>query len=321
LPRTCSIASSTSSAAILRVLPLRGRSVSSPVMLGIAGLAHRARVSTGGERWVTITSMRNVFSACRTVRPGVTLVRAELDDFAFPVHSHDHVVVGLATAGEHTSRYGLRRYDVWKGDVLLVNAGEVHDGRPSGARGRGHSMLEISVGAFSELSTSAGAMPRTEFQRAVNRQPALTSALSAWLEALLADEPEREREVAAEFFGLALAGNVRDVSSSRVEDELARRAKARLLGESPQADAIGDLARDLGASRFQLIRAYKRAFGLTPEDFRRQLRIERARSLLSGRQGLAAIAASAGFADQSHMTREFRRLVGVTPGRYRRALR
>ena len=57
---------------------------------------------------VTIASMRNVFSACRTVRPGVTLVRAELDDFAFPVHSHDHLVVGLATAGAHTSRYGLR---------------------------------------------------------------------------------------------------------------------------------------------------------------------------------------------------------------------
>jgi AraC-like ligand binding domain len=36
------------------------------------------------------------------------------------------VVVGLATAGEHTSRYGLRRYDIGLGDVLLVNAGEVH---------------------------------------------------------------------------------------------------------------------------------------------------------------------------------------------------
>ena len=44
----------------------------------------------------TIAGMRNVFCACRTVRPGVTLVRAELDDFAIPVHSHDHVVVGLS---------------------------------------------------------------------------------------------------------------------------------------------------------------------------------------------------------------------------------
>jgi AraC-like DNA-binding protein len=114
---------------------------------------------------------------------------------------------------------------------------------------------------------------------------------------------------------------VRVVASSRVDDELARRAKARMLGESPRADAIGDLARDMGASRFQLIRAYKRAFGLTPEDFRRQLRIERARRLLSGRERLADIAATAGFSDQSHMTREFRRLVGVTPGGYRRALR
>ena len=265
--------------------------------------------------------MRNVFSACRTVRPGVTLVRAQLDDFAFPVHSHDHVVVGLATAGEHTSRYGLRRYDIGLGDVLLVNAGEVHDGRPSGGRGRGHSMLEISIGAFSELGANAGALRCPEFQRPVNRQPALTSALSAWLEALLGDEPEREREVAAEFFGLALVDSVGVVVSSRVESDLARRAKARMLDDDPAGDAIGELAADMGASRFQLIRAYKRAFGLTPEDFRRQLRIERARKLLSGREGLANVAAAAGFSDQSHMTREFRRLLGVTPGGYRRALR
>ncbi len=89
----------------------------------------------------------------------------------------------------------------------------------------------------------------------------------------------------------------------------------------PSAVVEGATDPQLGVSRYQLFRAFKRAYGLTPEDFRRQLRVERARALLARSETLAAIAADAGFADQSHMTREFYRLLGLTPGAYRRAVR
>ena len=262
---------------------------------------------------------RNVFSAQRTLLRGVLLVEADLEDFAFPVHSHEHVVVGLVTGGVHTSRYGLRRYDIEKGDVLLVNPGEVHDGRPSGGRGRSHRMLEVEVDVHSRICADVGCAERTEFQRPVNRDPALRQALSAWLTSLLGDELDGEREASAEFFGLVLAGG--GAPGPRIDNDLAKRARARMTDERPHADSIGDLAAEIGASRYQLIRAFKRAFGLTPEEFRRQLRVERARTMLRGRTGLAAIAVAAGFSDQSHMTREFRRLLGVTPGALRRAFR
>jgi len=72
----------------------------------------------------------------RILRPGITRVEAHLQRFAFPPHSHDHICVGLVWHGAFTSRYGLHRYTVERGDVLLVDAGEVHDGRPEGVRGR-----------------------------------------------------------------------------------------------------------------------------------------------------------------------------------------
>ena len=56
--------------------------------------------------------------------------------------------------------------------------------------------------------------------------------------------------------------------------------------------------------------------GLTPHAFQTNLRIARARALLSAGQPPAAVAATCGFADQAHLTRTFKRAVGVTPGRF-----
>lgn len=70
-----------------------------------------------------------------------------------------------------------------------------------------------------------------------------------------------------------------------------------------------------------MLRAFSRATGLTPYAYLLQRRLERARALLGGSQPLAEIALACGFADQSHLTRLFTRLYGVSPGRYARTRR
>lgn len=87
------------------------------------------------------------------------------------------------------------------------------------------------------------------------------------------------------------------------------------LGERIPLEA---LARAVGLSRYHFARRFRQSFGTTPHEFVLRQRIERARTLLE-RTGtpLLEVAATCGFADQSHLTREFRKRVGVTPGRYR----
>ncbi|MGY1641249.1 helix-turn-helix domain-containing protein [Geodermatophilus sp. SYSU D00703] len=87
------------------------------------------------------------------------------------------------------------------------------------------------------------------------------------------------------------------------------------LGETLSLD---DLAAVAGLSRFHFARKFRTTFGTTPHAFVLQQRVERARTLLE-RTGdlLPDIAASCGFADQPHLTREFKKRIGVTPGRYR----
>lgn len=260
------------------------------------------------------------FSAHRTLRPGVARVEARLLDFAYPLHSHDHVVIGLVRGGALSSRYGQPRYTVSAGQVLTVNPGQVHDGRSAGARGRRTSMLEIDVAAYRDLCREALGRPWLEFTAPVSQPPMLARALARWLLSLGGDDPGAEREAATAFLGLLPAAGEAP-GPALVEGELAARVRRRLREGPPGGDGVGGIAAELGVSRFRLLRAFKRAYGLTPEDFRRQLRVERARARMLRPGGLADVACAAGFADQSHMTREFHRLLGLTPAAYRRALR
>jgi AraC-like DNA-binding protein len=79
------------------------------------------------------------------------------------------------------------------------------------------------------------------------------------------------------------------------------------------------LAQKSGLSRFQALRLFRRHYGITPYAYQLHFRIAHARRCLRGGANPAEVAANFGFADQSHFTRHFKRLVGVTPGQYARS--
>nr|WP_272942491.1 helix-turn-helix transcriptional regulator [Novosphingobium sp. Rr 2-17] len=84
---------------------------------------------------------------------------------------------------------------------------------------------------------------------------------------------------------------------------------------------MADLAGESGLSRFQVVRGFKRAFGLAPHAYLLQCRINLTRRLIASGLPLAEAAIASGFADQSHMTRLFARNFGVSPGAFGRATR
>lgn len=85
--------------------------------------------------------------------------------------------------------------------------------------------------------------------------------------------------------------------------------------------SLDDLAFLADTNRFSLIRMFRRAYSVTPHAFQIRLRIEHACRLLRGGVPVHEIAPIVGFSDQSHLTRHFARVVGLTPGRYARAAR
>jgi AraC-like DNA-binding protein len=85
--------------------------------------------------------------------------------------------------------------------------------------------------------------------------------------------------------------------------------------------SLDDLAFLAGTNRFSLIRMFRRAYNVTPHAFQIRLRIERACRLLRAGIPVHEIAPIVGFSDQSHLTRHFARVVGLTPARYARTVR
>jgi AraC family transcriptional regulator len=82
------------------------------------------------------------------------------------------------------------------------------------------------------------------------------------------------------------------------------------------------LAAETGYSRLHFLRMFRASTGQTPHRYLLQLRLMRAKDLLQQRRrtSLIDIAATCGFSSQSHMSRVFRQLLGITPSEYRNNL-
>jgi AraC-like DNA-binding protein len=92
----------------------------------------------------------------------------------------------------------------------------------------------------------------------------------------------------------------------------------RLLVETGGAIPVSGLADELGWSRRHLTEQFRRAYGIGPKELARILRFERAqRHLRSDRRPtLAVVAAECGYADQSHLNRDWQQFTGVSPSRW-----
>jgi AraC-like DNA-binding protein len=197
--------------------------------------------------------------------------------------------------------------------VTLLPPGVAHDGRSATPGGFRKRVLYLDDAAF----------PAGLVGRAVDRPAVVDDVLHGAVDRLhrVLDHPGDELSASS---GLAL-----------VTDRLA----AHLGGEGPDGGAVrdprtagalrdlldahlveglrlDDAAATLHVTPTHLVKAFSAEFGLQPHRYLVGRRVEAARRLLLAGLPAARVAAEAGFHDQAHLTRHFRRLLGVTPGRY-----
>ncbi|MFM0221016.1 AraC family transcriptional regulator [Paraburkholderia dipogonis] len=248
---------------------------------------------------------------------------------AFPRHSHDRFGVGVIVSGGHRSASGRGLVEARANDAIMVNPGEVHDGSPLDERGRAWRMLyfepSMLVTAASELTGAA--TRELELTQPVAHDP-LLKRLFERLFNVAVEAPSVPDDLAREEALLELLGHLVRVHATRPTrswstDALGpiARAKARIDDDPSSPLTLANLAADAGMSRFQLLRGFAHEMGLPPHAYRMQRRVVLARQWIAQGATLADAAAAAGFADQSHMTRAFVRLLGVTPANYAAALR
>ena len=257
----------------------------------------------------------SAFRVLKCKMPGVHAVAAH-SSHSFPRHTHDQFGIGLIRSGAQKSMSGRGMVEAGAGMVITVNPGEVHDGLPIGEAGRSWTMLYFDPAALQDAVDGLDRADRAfEFHHPVVDSNVLAQRFASLYRAMtdVAESP-----LAAEEAGLLLVDWLVPSSSGGAAERLSPIARARdRINDAPaEAVALSELADICGISRFQFLRSFARATGMTPHAYMIQRRIGLARRLILRGLPLADVAAESGFFDQSHMNRHFVRVLGITPGAY-----
>ena len=234
-------------------------------------------------------------------------------------HSHPAYAFGVTEQGAQAFRCRGERRVSTAGMVMALNPDDPHDGHAAAEGGYHYRMLYVSADAIDDVLTDAAqrrvGMPL--FEQPVCTDDGLASAIRQLSFALR----DGDRLVYAEcLMRLVLAITTRATRRSartRASGGRMAAARARLLSD-PEV-GLDELATTARTSRYGLYRGFRQAFGMSPGQYRRQLRLERARQLIAKGGQLADVAVTVGFTDQAHLTRWFVRHYGITPGSYRAA--
>ena len=255
------------------------------------------------------------------------LLRARYTRQRFAPHAHDEYVFGMVETGAARTAFRGRDDVHDTGSVIMFAPGEVHTGAPAGDHGWSYRMLyptESLVRFIAREATGRDLAPSFDTSFAVD--PLLAERVRATHAVLESDADRLRKECAL----LETVGEliIRHASTRGAGDRSAggprstaalRRVRELLEAEYARTVTIRELADEAGLSTFHLIRVFRASFGLPPYKYLEHVRIRQARRLIRNGLPLTHVVHATGFSDQSHLTRYFKRIVGVTPGRYARA--
>jgi AraC-like DNA-binding protein len=253
------------------------------------------------------TAKRNMTfeqSTTHAMSGAVAAVRVVHCRDAMPWHTHAGTVFVRVDSGERTLATAEAIVHVAADGGAVIPARQAHAFAPAPPPGCSYRAIRIAEDARCPMP--AGGLS----------DPAWCAAFDHAFAAIEAASPPADAAVAALVrLTCALLPNP---WKAPVEPGAVRRAR-RLV----EADAVHDLrlpalAQAAGMSAFHLHRVYRRLWGVTPAQHGLEARLRAARATLLTGASVAAAAAASGFADQSHLTRAFRRFMGVPPERWRR---
>jgi AraC-like DNA-binding protein len=241
-------------------------------------------------------------------------------------HVHEEYAVGACTAGREVIRYRGTLHYAGPGSVVVLEPGEAHTGGPADPPDFTYRVMYPAEALLAEGRLAQGARRMPRFREPVIADPGLAAELRRLHAALGAGLLETEPLQAESRLSWLLGELVRRHASPSRDVEVPEAGRVARLVMAQLADrlvcppALAEIAAGTGLSRYQLVRSFRTEVGMPPYAWLAQHRVSAARALLERGCRPAEAAALTGFADQAHLTRWFRRVVGVTPGLYRNSV-
>jgi AraC-like DNA-binding protein len=258
---------------------------------------------------------------------GVDLLNASYVTQTFSKHTHEGYAVGVVESGALGFAYRGETLVASPGTVNLVIPGEPHTGFSASEEGWTYRMFYLDASLMEHVASQVADRKRSRpfFRQGVIHDALLAKTLGE-LHRAMEDESRDLLEKESRLL-MTLAQWIRRhaedppaVRSIRGEHHAVRSARDYIESHFQDAVSLEEIASISHLSAFHLIRVFQQEVGLCPHAYLTQVRIERARALILRGWTLARAAAETGFTDQSHLTRHFKRILGITPGQYRNSI-
>jgi AraC-like DNA-binding protein len=240
-----------------------------------------------------------------------------------PRHWHEELQLCLVEAGASELLYKGTSHQTPPGSVFIMNPGEVHANRALEATGCSYRTVYLNPEVVGQITAEINDRSSNDtpfFRSTVISDPDISATYLGLCRSL--ESNNRELELAAQLRELISKLVTRHCEFRSAlkpvghESRAIQRARDYLTDNYARNVTLEELAQVTQLSAFHLNRAFCREVGLPPHAFQIQVRILRARSLLRQGATISGSAVETGFADQSHLTRHFKRLAVVTPGQY-----
>ncbi|MFI8280674.1 helix-turn-helix domain-containing protein [Streptomyces sp. NPDC085929] len=241
---------------------------------------------------------------------------ARITDHVYPMHTHDSWTLLIVDDG--MVRYNLDRHEHGALDqmITLLPPHVPHNGHsvtPTGFRKRVVYLDSSQLGdSLIGLAVDSPVMDDLLLRQRINQ---LHQALEH-----TGDELEAESRLAL------VSERLRSHLERRFEDHtptrdagIAHRLRDLLDEKFVEGVSLQDASAALHVHPAHLVRVFSREFGMGPHQYLTGRRVDLARKLLLAGMTPRLVAASAGFYDQSHFNRHFKRVLGTSPGRYARS--
>lgn len=255
------------------------------------------------------------------------LLHANFITHRYPPHTHEGFAIGIIEEGVEVFQYHGSQHCAPAGTIVLINPHEVHTGSAYLDSGWRYRMFYPSTDHLQSVASQMAGKPRgiPYFREAVLYDHSLAEEMAQVHRALVSgtDRLERESRILMMFTHL-IEQHADDRPQIHVPQYLEKTAiqhiQAIINNRYAEHLSLDELADLVGFSPYYLLRIFHKTVGLPPHAYLTQVRINRAREFL--KRGIPPIdtAALVGFADQSHLNRHFKRIVGVSPGHYRQSM-
>lgn len=255
------------------------------------------------------------------------MLHATYITYAFSRHAHEGFGIAIVESGAMEFDYRGARHIAPAGSVVITQPQEMHTGQAVLETGWTYRTLLPAVDwlrqAATEVREHSGAVPY--FSSPVIHDKRLNQQLVKLHRTLEISTSSLEKE-SSFLWGLTqliqgYASNRPQVKPIGQENTAVRIVQDYLNCHYTENISLAELSSLVDLNPFRLLRAFRKQIGLPPHAYLNHVRVDRAKKLLASGDTITEAALATGFADQSHLHRHFKKMVGVTPGQYAQGCR